>query len=51
MNSKIPQQIKESERKEPKPLPIFVSNVNDYDTYTTLSKNIISFKVTTQNNE
>jgi hypothetical protein len=51
MNSKTPQQIKESERKEPKPPPIFVSNVTDYYTlYATLTKTSISFKVTTLNN-
>jgi hypothetical protein len=52
MNSKTPQQIKENERKEPKPPPIFVSNITDYDTlYTTLKKNSTSFKVTTRNND
>jgi hypothetical protein len=52
MNSETPHQIKGSERKEPKPPPIFVSNINYYDTlYTTLSKNGISFKITTLNNE
>jgi hypothetical protein len=29
INSKTPEQIKESVRKEPKPPPIFVSNVTD----------------------
>jgi hypothetical protein len=52
MNSKTPQHIKESERKELKQPPIFVSNVNDYDAlYTSLTKNSISLKVTTLNNE